>query len=299
MRASAVLTAVGLATAGLMAALPATAQATAATSAATARTVAASAAAAPHSEGPALMLMAQETADCLGLPAETTAVDRGVRGLALIRLGHIPVTAPPTTLTQCLDQAARDDDNPIRELAAKHGDLLGLKSDTANNNNDGRPPREWLRPTPVNSHANPDAHLRTSADEPVPPDPSAPSTPPAPEASPGTTENPPVAIVDTVISKVCTDVPITVERNTVGLVGAEVRNILTAQRNQRCADGFSPYGEYEPLLALIDKLPPLSEKDQKDQKDQKEPREQREEKERLEREKEAARLEDSKRPMNT
>ncbi|MFF8655816.1 hypothetical protein [Streptomyces huasconensis] len=292
MRASAVLTAVGLATAGLMAALPATAQATAATSTATARTVAASAAAAPHSEGPALMLMAQKTADCLGLPVEKTAVDRGVRGLALIRLGHIPVNAPPSGLTQCLEQAAKDADNPIRELAAKHGDLLGLKSDTANNN-DGRPPREWLRPTPANSHANPDAHLRTSADEPVPPDPSAPSTPPTPEASPGTTENPPVAIVDTVISKVCTDVPITVERNTVGLVGAEVRSILTAQRNQRCADGFSPYGEYEPLLDLIDKLPPLSEKDQK------ELREQREEKERLEREKEAARPEDSKRPMNT
>ncbi|MEU1129879.1 hypothetical protein ABZ383_08435 [Streptomyces sp. NPDC005900] len=290
MRASAVLTAVGLATAGLMAALPATAQATAATSAATARTVAAPTAATPHSEGPALMLMAQETADCLGLPTDTTAVDRGVRGLALIRLGHIPVAAPPTALTQCLEQAAKDDDNPIRELAAKHGDLLGLKSDTADN---GRPPREWLRPSPVNAHADPDAHLRAGADEPVPPDPSTPSKRPSPEASVGTMENPPVAIVDTVVSKVCTDVPIPVKRNIVGLAGVEVRNVLTAHRNDRCADGFSPYGEYEPLLDLIDKLPPLSEKDQK------ELREQREQKEKQDREKEAARLENSKRPVNT
>ncbi|WP_219688982.1 hypothetical protein, partial [Streptomyces anatolicus] len=126
MRASAVLTAVGLATAGLLAATPVTATATTATTATAATSAAAApAAASPHSEGPALMLISQETAECIGLP-ETTAVDRGVRGLALVRLGDIPVNAPRHVVAECMDEAAEDTDNPIHELARKHGDLLGL-----------------------------------------------------------------------------------------------------------------------------------------------------------------------------
>ncbi|MFK4071346.1 hypothetical protein [Streptomyces sp. NPDC029674] len=254
MRASAVLTAVGLATAGLLAATPVTATATAATSAAAAPT-----AAAPHSEGPALMLISQETAECVGLP-ETTAVNRGVRGLALVRLGHIPADAPRHVVAKCFDEAAEDTENPIHELARKHGDLLGLKAEPANSE---RPPKEWLRPTPESANATPDAHRGTTAGEPVPPDPSAPptpSTPPdpaAPEPVLGTKENPAVAVVDTVVGKVCTDVPVAKTRSIVGLAGTEAQNFLTASRNQRCADGFSPYGEYEPLLDLIEKLPPL------------------------------------------
>ncbi|MFD4633888.1 hypothetical protein ACFVYR_33875 [Streptomyces sp. NPDC058284] len=258
MRASAVLTAVGLATAGLLAATPVTATATAATSAAAAPT-----AASPHAEGPALMLISQETAECIGL-SKATAVDRGVRGLALVRLGHIPVDAPRHVVAECFDKAAKDTDNPIHELARKHGELLGLKAEPANSE---RPPKEWLRPTRESASVTPDAHRGTTADEPVPPDssapptpsdPSAPANPSTPEPVLGTKENPAVAIVDTVVGKVCTDVPVAKTRSIVGLAGTQAQDFLTASRNHRCDDGFSPYGEYEPLLDLIEKLPPLS-----------------------------------------
>ncbi|MFF8641048.1 hypothetical protein [Streptomyces sp. NPDC015345] len=252
MRASAVLTAVGLATAGLLAATPVTATATAATSAAAAPT-----AASPHSEGPALMLISQETAKCIGLP-ETTAVNRGVRGLALVRLGHTPVKAPQHVVAECFDEAAEDTDNPIHELAREHGELLGLKAEPTDSE---RPPKEWLRPTPESADATPDAHRPTTAGEPVPPDPSAPPTPSDPsdsEPALGTKENPAVAIVDSVVGKVCTDVPVAKTRSIVELAGTEAQDLLTAPRNQRCDDGFSPYGEYEPLLDIIEKLPSLS-----------------------------------------
>ncbi|MFH8294340.1 hypothetical protein [Streptomyces sp. NPDC018059] len=263
MRASAVLTAVGLATAGLLAATPVTATATAATSVAAAPT-----AASPHSEGPALMLISQETAKCIGLP-ETTAVKRGVDGLALVRLGHTPVKAPQHVVAECFDEAADDTDNPIHELARDHGDLLGLKAEPTDSE---RPPKEWLRPTPESADATPDAHRPTTADEPVPPDPSAPSAPPTPptpsdpsdsEPALGTKENPAVAIVDTVVGKVCTDVPVGKTRSIVELAGTEAQDLLTAPRNQRCDDGFSPYGDYEPLLDLIEKLPQLSDDEDK------------------------------------
>ncbi|WP_219691146.1 hypothetical protein, partial [Streptomyces anatolicus] len=84
------------------------------------------------------------------------------------------------------------------------------------------------------------------------------SDPSAPEPALGTKEKPAVAIVDTVVGKVCTDVPVARTRSIVALAGTEAQGILTASRNQRCDDGFSPYGEYEPLLDLIEKLPPLS-----------------------------------------
>ncbi|MBM7167015.1 hypothetical protein JQK87_00955 [Streptomyces sp. G44] len=243
MRASAVLTAVGLATAGLLAATPVTATATAATSAA-----AAPAAPSQHSKGPALMLISQETAKCIGLP-KTTAVDRGVRGLALVRLGHTPVKAPQHVVAECFDEAAEDAGNPIHELARKHGDLLGLKADSGNTE---RPPKEWRRSTPESADATPDAHRPTPAGDPVPPDPW--------DSEPvlGTEENPAVAIVDTVVSKVCTDVPVGKTRGIVELAGTEAQDLLTAPRNQRCGDDFSPYGDYEPLLDLIEKLPRLS-----------------------------------------
>ncbi|MEU7646779.1 hypothetical protein [Streptomyces huasconensis] len=246
MRASAVLTAVGLATAGLLAATPVTATATAATSAA-----AAPAAPSQHSKGPALMLISQETAKCIGLP-KSTVVDRGVRGLALVRLGHTPVKAPQHVVAECFDQAAEDSDNPIHELARKHGDLLGLKADSVNTE---RPPKGRPHSTPASADATFDAHRPTAVGDPVPPDPADPW-----DSEPvlGTKENPAVAIVDTVVSKVCTDVPVGKTRGIVELAGTEAQDLLTGPRNQRCDDGFSPYGDYEPLLDLIEKLPQLS-----------------------------------------
>ncbi|WP_409239811.1 hypothetical protein [Streptomyces sp. PA5.6] len=259
MRASAVLTAVGLATAGLLAATPVTATATAATSAAAAPTLAS-----PHADGPALMLISQKTAKCIGLP-ETTTVNRGARGLALVRLGHVPVHTPRHVVAACFAAAVEDTDNPIHELVRKHGDLLGLDAEPATSET---PPKKGVTPTPESADAAPesadaipDAHRRTTAGEPVPPDQSAPPTPPdssVPEPVLGTKENPAVAIVDTVIGKVCTDVPVAKTRSIVGLAGTEAQDFLTTSRNQRCDDGFSPYGEYEPLLDLIEELPPLS-----------------------------------------
>ncbi|MFI7317110.1 hypothetical protein [Streptomyces venezuelae] len=49
-----------------------------------------------------------------------------------------------------------------------------------------------------------------------------------------------MTIVDTVVDKVRTDVPVAKTRSIVGLAGTEAQDFLTTSRNQRCDAGFSP-----------------------------------------------------------
>ncbi|MGW0535669.1 rodlin [Streptomyces sp. NPDC003032] len=201
MRVSTVLTTLGLAAASLLTAAP-------------------TATAAPHPDGPALMLISQTTAKCVGLP-DSTALNRGVPGLALVRLNQIPVPASRDAVGDCLDKAAKDPNNPVKDLADKFGALLELTPQL---------PKPELP-------KNPFAGFRAAA--------------------PGD-DGPPLALLDTQLNKQCIGIPITNVQNIVALVNIGVQDILSSDQNQQCAENRTETEGDQPLSHIIDKLPLLS-----------------------------------------
>ncbi|MEV2256991.1 rodlin [Streptomyces sp. NPDC050147] len=176
MRATTVLTTLGLAAASLLATTP-------------------TAAAAPHPDGPALMLISQDTAKCVGLP-DSTALNRGVPGLALVRLNQIPVPASRDTVGDCLDKAAKDPNNPVKNLADKFGVLLGLTPQL---------PKPELHPVAGS------------------------------RAAPGD-DGPPLALLDTQLNKRCIGSPIETVQGMIALVNAAAQDILSSDQNQECTE---------------------------------------------------------------
>ncbi|WP_409239820.1 hypothetical protein [Streptomyces sp. PA5.6] len=212
MHTPAALAALGLAAAGIMAAAPP-----------------AAAAAPVPPEGPGFLIISQATAKCVGLP-DSTALKRGVPGLALVRTRQLPVPASADKVDECLKQAAQAPNNPLKDLVGKFGALLGMKP---------QPPQPKLPNSPA-------AGTRTTA------------TATATATAPTDDEPPLLGLVDPALNKACIGIPIEKVQNVAALVDVGVaRAMITSSPVQRCLE-TAPVSSEEPLARIIDKLPTLS-----------------------------------------
>ncbi|GHE48505.1 hypothetical protein GCM10018785_17610 [Streptomyces longispororuber] len=200
------------------------------------------AAPAPPDDNPPLMLVSRSTAECVGVP-DATPLDRGVPGLAVVRARQIPVPSSREVVSACLEAAADDPDNPVHQLVAEYGPLLGLHPEPPG---PGFPQLELPRPELIVFRG--EGRRGVTATRPAPPGPAATRTAPEPRA---------VALVDTTVSDLCAGIPITNAPEGLALLDTRVADVLRARSNRQCAVSSADYRGRQPLSQAVEKLPPL------------------------------------------